>query len=284
MRGGEQKQGYTIVEVMIFLAISSLMFIMAAGFISGRQARSEFRQGMNDINSQVQQTINDVSNGFYPSNGDFACSADNSGSTPTFPNGANVTGTNKGCTFIGKVMQFGVGSPDSTTYNVYSIVGRQFQTDNKSLTPPTKFSQVKPVAMTGAGGSKDLTQSMSLKWGLQVDKMYDGTTEIGAFGFFAGFANTDSDNNLDSGAAAPIAIAIPGSHLGQSKTDIDSQINSLSNASTIIDYNPQIFVCFKGSSRQYGRLTIGSSDNVQGQKLATHIQITSNGPSTGCPA
>jgi type II secretory pathway pseudopilin PulG len=283
MRGGRQKQGYTIVEVMVFLAISGFMFILAAGFISGKQAKSEFRQGMNDINSHIQQTISDVSNGFYPSAGDFACSADGLGSTPTFPGGVNGVGTNKGCTFVGKVIQFGVGSPDSTTYNTYSIVGRQFQTDDKSLTPPTNFQQAKPVAMTGIGGSKDLTQTQNLEWGLTVDKMYNGTTPIGAIGFFAGFATT-TDTNLDSGAATPVAIAIPSSQLGQGKPNIDTQVNSLSDASTVIDTDPEIIICFKGGGRQYGRLTIGTSDNVHSQKLSTHIQITSGAPSPECSA
>ncbi len=283
MRGGRQKQGYTVVEVMIFLAISGFMFVIAAGFINGKQARAEFKQGMNDINSQIQQTISDVSNGFYPSNGDFTCSADNLGSTPTFSGSTSGVGVNKGCTFMGKVMQFGVGSPTSTKYNIYSIVGRQFQTDYKTLLPPTNFQEAKPVAMTGNGNTKDLTQAKTLEWGLQVDKMYNGTTEIGAFGFFAGFA-TSTDSNLDSGAAAPVAIAIPGSHLGEDKSQMDSQINSLSNPLTVIDPDPKIIMCFKGTASQYGRLTIGASDNLKGQKLVTHVQITTGGPATGCPA
>src|ERR1044071_4210461 len=75
MRGGEQKQGYTIVEVMVFLAISGFMFLIAAGFVAGRQSTAEFKQGMNSINDQMRQVINDVGNGFYPSNSDFTCNA-----------------------------------------------------------------------------------------------------------------------------------------------------------------------------------------------------------------
>ena len=285
MRVGTKKQGYTIVEVMIFLAISGFMFIIAAGFVSGKQAKSEFRQGMNDINSQIQQTIEDVSNGFYPSNGDFGCEAVGPG-TPSFPASvANETGTNKGCTFIGKVVQFGVDSPTSPKYNIYSVIGRQFQADSESYLPPTNFVEAKPVAMTGASGSKDLTQTSTLKWGLEVDEMYNHTraTPIGAVGFFSGFAST-TNTNLDSGAAAVTAIPIPNSQLGQGTTDIDGQITSLSDGTAVIDTDPEITICFKGASNQYGRLTIGTSDNVKGQKLATHIQISTGTPSTGCSA
>lgn len=280
MRGGEQKQGYTIVEVMIFLAISGFMFILAASFISGKQAKSEFKQGMNDINNNIRQVINDVSNGYYPSSGDFACSAGASG-VPTFPpTSPNELGANKGCTFIGKVMQFGVGSTSSTTYNTYSIVGRQFQGDAETLAPPLSFQQAKPFAMTGAAGSKDLTVTENLQWGLELEKMFNGTTPIGAFGFFSGFATT-TDTNLDSGAAAPIAIAVPGSALGQGATNIDSQMSSIASGTVTVDTKPEIIMCFKGGARQFGRLTIGTGDN-QDQRLSTHIQISTGTPSAGC--
>lgn len=284
MRGGGHKQGYTIVEVMVFLAVSGFMFVLAGAFVSGRQARSEFQQGMNSINSQIQQVASDVSNGFYPSSSNFACSADALGNAPTFPSGSAAEGTNQGCAFIGKTIQFGVGSANSPTYNIYTIVGRQFQTDSKTLLPPANFQQIKAVALTGNGGSPDLTQTQDLEWGLSVDHMYDNDTShpIGALGFFAGFA-TNSGGNLDSGAAAPTVIAIPGSQLGQTKNDMSSQVTSLSSPATVIDTSPNITMCFRGGARQYGRLTLGTSDNVQGQKLATHIQISTGAPTGICP-
>lgn len=286
MRGGEQKQGYTIIEVMIFLAISGVMFIIAASFVSGKQAKSEFRQGMNSINTQIQQTINDVSNGFYPSSSNFTCSASAAQGTPiTFNTGqAEDESTNPGgCTFMGKVMQFDVGTTSSSSYNIYSIIGRQYQTDNKSLIPPASFNDAQPVAATGNSGTPNLTDTNSFEWGLTVDKMYDKDQAhpIGAFGIFAGFASSDS-NKLASGAAAPMVIAIPGSQLGQTSTSIDTQIASLSDPHTVIDYAPNIILCFKGDASQYGTLTLGSSDSVQSQKLTTHIQITSGSPTPEC--
>ena len=57
MIGGNKPHGYTIVEVLIFLAISSLMFLLAATFISGKQSAVEFKQGMNDINTQIKSVV-----------------------------------------------------------------------------------------------------------------------------------------------------------------------------------------------------------------------------------
>jgi hypothetical protein len=287
MRVGTNSRGYTIVEVMVFLAVSGVMFIVAAGFINGKQANSEFRQGMNDVNSKIQQEINDVSNGFYPSNGDFACQASASGDV-TFGGPVKATGTNKGCTFMGKVMQFGLNGTDSQGYNIYTIVGRQFQTDDSTLLPPTNFNEERPVAVTGSGlsaGSQNLTERQDLKWGVRIDQIYNGDAShpIGAVGIFAGFASNQS-GDLDSGAATPIAIAIPNSQLGQSSNAIDSWVSNLATASLVLDTNPDITMCFRGSGGQYGRLNIGTSDNVKGQRLATHIQISNKQPTGICPA
>lgn len=289
MRARIDTRGYTITEVMIFLAVSGFMFIVAAIFISGKQARGEFQQGMNDINTKIQQTISDVSNGFYPSNSNFTCSAGGVGQRPSFSAGANEQGINEGCIFMGKMMQFGVKNTDDIGYNVYTIIGRQFQTDDSTLIPPANFAGAQPVAVTGLAGSysaaaQNMTQEQELEWGLHIDKMYDGDTShpIGAVGFFAGFASS-TNNQLASGAAAPFAVAIPGSQLDQMPDGptIDGLVNGLTGLSTIP--NPNIILCFKGGANQYGRLTIGSSTNVQGQRLTTSYQISSNAPTGICP-
>lgn len=63
MNGGYQSRGYTIVEVLIFMAVSGLMFVMAVVFVSGKQANAEFRQGLYVVNSDIRSVINDVANG-----------------------------------------------------------------------------------------------------------------------------------------------------------------------------------------------------------------------------
>jgi type II secretory pathway pseudopilin PulG len=280
MRGGKQKQGYTVVEVLIFLAVSGMMFVIAASFISGKQAKGEFRQGINDMNTQIRQAINDVANGYYPSTGNFVCQSNASG-VPSVggPGIAKDLGAKQGCTFLGKVLQFNInGSPDK--YNTYTVVGRQFRPSADpsiaaAYIPPSSFSEAMPVV----AGS--LTQSNTLKWGIQLDKMTDNGTDIGAFGIFSGFSETDSDNNLDSGAAPPAAIGIPDTTLNQDPTVTQSRVADLVSAS--INTTPRIVMCFSGAARQYGRLTIGTSGNVQGQKLTTSIQITSGAPTAGCP-
>jgi type II secretory pathway pseudopilin PulG len=233
MRGGLSSRGYTIVEVMVFLSISGVMFLMAITFISGKQAKSEFRQSMNELNTQIQQVIGDVSNGFYPSNNDFSCSSAATGN-PMPGALTNQQGTNLGCVFMGKVVQFDVadasGTPDPTAYNIYSVAGRQYA-PNTVNTPPAKFSQAEPILVTSP---KDLTASNSVQWGSQVTAMYDGTPAIaiGAIGFFGSFGQQPG-GNVQSGSQTTIAVPIPGSGLGQQKSALVNLIATPSEASLL---------------------------------------------------
>ena len=73
LKVGTNSYGYTIVEVMIFLAVSSLMFLIAVGFISGKQNNVEFTLSVNTLKSDIQQVFNNVSSGYYASRNNFSC-------------------------------------------------------------------------------------------------------------------------------------------------------------------------------------------------------------------
>lgn len=278
MRGGEQKQGYTIVEVMVFLAISGFMFIIAASFVSGRQATAEFKQGMNSINDQTRQVINDVSNGFYPSNSDFPCHA-NAAGPPLFSGTNAEQGANQGCVFLGKVIQFSLDANPSD-YAVYSIAGRQ-NVGGVNTAAPASFVQAQPRAITAP---TDLTQINHIEWGVRVTNMYNGapnpSNEIGAVGFFGSF------NASSQGSSQTVtAVAIPHSRLNWSQSamlsgslNLPSEPIDLDNA-VAANPNPNILICFQGGIGQFGSLNIGGNS---GQRLSTSIRIGTNAGDVGC--
>jgi type II secretory pathway pseudopilin PulG len=260
----KRQKGYTIVEVLIFLAVSGLMFVVAASFVSGKQAKSEFRQGMNAVNDQVRQVINDVSNGYFPAGSGFVCSAGPSG-PPTFPtNSPQEQGTNKGCVFMGKVIHF---SPhgESRLINLITVAGRQYVTTDTAGTVPTSFSQARPTAVPG------LTEETQLQWGLELTKATTGTNPINGVGFFSSFGSYDSSGVLASGNQSVVVVPITGT-LNMPASAMEETI-----ASSITDGNvapnPRITLCFEGGNDQYGTLTIGDASG-QGQRLATAIRIS----------
>lgn len=279
MNGGKNRKphgfGYTIVEVMLFLAISGFMFVLAAIFINGKQANAEFRQGINDANTQLRTVMNDVVNGFYPSANNFQCMTNLSGA-PYFPAGTKNQGQNLGCLFIGKVVQFGVqGSGNSTDgwsgYSIYSVAGRQFA--NGSLTqPPASFADSQPVAIT----SGNITQKKAFQWGITATSVCSPapslpakctSTTPGAIGFFGAFGSFDSSNTLQSGSQTVNLAIIPGSKLGDA--DEVGNIPSLATSGSILT-DPNILICFKNGKGRTASITLGGA---HGQQLSTDITM-----------
>ncbi len=312
-------KGYTIVETMIFLAVSGLMFVLAASFISGKQAAVEFKQSAENLNSQIEQVIGSVSNGYYPFNSNFTCSYNGDSATITTIAGNNGEGTNgpsgsqgsqSGCTYLGRAIQFCVGTAASScneqNYNVYTIAGSQYANGGDPLTspPPSSYQEAYPVVLDCTANLQPLqcsninfsdTQQDTTGGGLAVYKVVDnystGQTEpYSAIAFLSSPAGVisgpggSSGQLLDSGAQTinPVPIvganAISNGNLGntyQSMLGILNNSNSYSNYSTFTSAQ----ICLTGGGNQYAEITIGSSALSAG--LTSQLQF-SNSPPTGC--
>ncbi|MDL2363580.1 MAG: hypothetical protein QFB86_04340 [Patescibacteria group bacterium] len=288
MRSNSGSQGYTVLEVMIFLAISGLMFVLAASFISGKQSKSQFKQGMNDFKSNIMRVENDVSNGFFPSNANFSCTAGSAGQ-PTFGATAKAQGTNQGCAFIGKIVQFvpddgTVSGGNKKVYNLVTLAGRQYQSDVNSL-PPESFAQSRPIAIYSPAGTPDLTEKINLQWGLEVTKVYTGADNhtIGAFGMFSSFSKSSS-GTLDTGGQSTLLMEMPSSTMNQTETSLAGSLGTAATLSAldaaVAGQSPTISVCLKGDNNQHGLLTVGGGN---GQRLATTIQVSDTAMGS-CPA
>lgn len=282
MNGGKNRKlrelGYTIIEVMLFLAISGFMFVLAAIFINGKQANAEFRQGINDASTQIRTVMNDVINGFYPSGNNFSCSAAVSG-PPNIVAGSTTQGQNLGCLFIGKVIQFGVqGSGNATNgwskYRIYSVAGRQFA-NGSAVQAPATFADAQPVAIT----IPNLIDNEVFKWGLAITSVCSpaptsptkctGNTP-GAIGFFGAFGSFDSSNTLQSGSQEVNIALIPGSKLDD--PDEVGGIQSLGASGSVLS-QPNILLCFQDGKGRKASITLGGPN---GQQLSTSISIGDN--------
>ena len=65
MFGGMKPHGFTIVETLIFLAVSGLMFVSVLAYIGGKSGQTEFDQGIHSVFSQLQSIPASVSAGEY---------------------------------------------------------------------------------------------------------------------------------------------------------------------------------------------------------------------------
>jgi hypothetical protein len=183
MNGGKNK-GYTVIEVMIFLAVSGVMFVIAAVFISGKQASAQFTQGVDELASNLRTLVQEVSNGQYPDVGiPYSC-------TPSSPrvsiSGTSGTaqGTRSNCLYLGKIVQFKVKDTAGSGYNVFSIAGQRL---DSSGNPVATLGAANPGPIRNTTDNIETTQAFTIPQGLSVETI---TFSDGASGYGVGFLNT----------------------------------------------------------------------------------------------
>ncbi len=238
------------------------MFTLAAIFISGKQSNAEFKQGMNDLATQLQNVANQVANGFFPSTNSLSCTIGASGSPQTAVVNGTTQGTNKACIFLGKVVQFDIAGDSGSGYNVYTVVGRRYASDTNTNVLSSSFTEAKPVAATS------LTDNKHAQWSLTVSKLYSGTDVVGAIGFFGSFG-TGGGATLDSGSQTTVFVVPKNSASSRSQTDFaNTVIPGISDGDVV--NQPNIAICVNSNTEQPGSVTIGG---INGQRLVARIKV-----------
>lgn len=195
-----KKLGFTIVETMIVLAVSGGLFVIAALYINGRQAKTEFQVGVRDAQTKIQQVINEVNSGYYPSES-FSCTPNSSsGGILAIGSGSDSQeqGKHDGCILIGKTIVV----HDGKLY-VFSLAGNRTTTDGtgKRDVQSPKEAHATAIAKAGASSSAnnnapDITEIYILQNGLTFNGYKEGsdtkqtTTSPYAFSVMGSFAQT----------------------------------------------------------------------------------------------
>ena len=182
MKSGLKSRGFTIVEVLIFLAVSSALMVSAFALISGSQDKASFTQSINDVQQQIDSVINNVANGYY-SAGETQRKCTLNNGVPDFdpdPNNTVDRGSSAQCIFLGRFIAFEDGSDE---YIVYNVAGAR----------QIAGSDVKTMAEANPTIIPDTEQKYTLKNGLTFEKDPVGVTN-NAFGFFNGLGNGISDS------------------------------------------------------------------------------------------
>ena len=118
--------GYTILEVMIFIAVTGALFLTAILAMGGQTPKVQFNQSMRDIESTVRGLVNDATTGLFNNADKVSCSVDASGVVSLAPSATDQTGKNSSCIFVGKAVQFGEsGNEGDQNINIYTLIGRR---------------------------------------------------------------------------------------------------------------------------------------------------------------
>jgi len=268
-------EGYTILEVMIFLAVTAGLFVMIAGTFSRRQATTEFSIAVRDMESRLQDIANDVSTGYYSNPGTFRCRI--IGAAPDIVAGTNTQGTNNDCIFVGRVAQFDLAGSSGKQFNLYSVVGAR-QASGEDV---ENFDEAQPRALANPVSPVDLTEGLSVPVGLVIRSMYAVGTRtnptlrypIRAAGFFSSFGAGSSDPTSLTVNVMPIGgLASGNPPVSNSKADVVSAVSRVNNARATEYANPPggIMVCMDGdNTNQHVLLKLGGN----ARQLATDSTI-----------
>ncbi len=262
MTKGEKSNGYTIVEALFFLAISTFLLVITYGVVAAQQNKTKFTQAVYEMESQIKDMMNDISTGYYAAPNRLKCVANPTVSTTptvTWPSPSPELGTNQDCIFIGKVIQF---EHAPGVYVDYLVAGRRLNPDGSEV---TSIAEAHPIAFNNYTLDRKVPGSMAVAYVKYTDDN-GAISDAYAFGFFTQFGKY---NNLalSSGSLGVDLMPIPNTY---SPKDIPMEIkNNL--ASVSVDARGSIKIGFErtGGRLQCGVITIGGN----GRSLTTDVEI-----------
>ncbi|MEK7603237.1 MAG: hypothetical protein AAB459_03270, partial [Patescibacteria group bacterium] len=278
----------------MFLAVSGALFVIAMGFISGRQNQAYFTSSLREFQQQIEDLINDVTTGYYPT-GSFTCQYDPSPGNPESANGISFSsvaaeqGTRDQCTFIGKVIHFDL---TNKKFTAISVAGGRLNTAKQAV---KTFDEANPQPLGAEFGNSSptgMTETFSLKGGLEFTAIYATTpfaSAPAAFGIFTNFGE-ETPGNTPGTLAASIA-SIPSSSSTDSVGNTGSKIVSMGTPANIVTRNIAVIICLNqgAGSGKKAALIIGAKNRGLFPELAianADAKVSEVGISgvTQCPA
>jgi type II secretory pathway pseudopilin PulG len=246
--------GYTIIEVMIFLVVSTALLVAVMTTLSGKQERTRFTESVEILDRDYRDALNDVSTGFYPTAGDFTCTSDSSGLQ--FPVGTTEQGANTGCIFLGKAI--GPGASPSQ-YNVYTMVAAR---GAKNLTEAH-------TQLLGVGTNPGLVDKRSSLADIQVVKMISrtsGRTDVQGIAIVSEFNQTSGVGNKITGNASRVTL---------NEVYGNFTANAGKPAPSMLPADKGTLICLRqGSNGRIAAILLGTT----GSQLSTEIKFDSETP------
>jgi hypothetical protein len=238
--------GYTIIEVLVFLAVSGMLAVSAMLYVNGQQQRTEFDTGVRDFASKLEDITNDISTGYYAYGGKFKCVASPNAQPNLTGGGATQKeGENSDCVYVGDVLHFAPSGTNKRSMNIYGVAGNRLTSSGREATCVTdailgcagqgtfpiliangaapECSGAPPPWCRNVGGP-DFTDSYDLR-GVTINLVTynDGAVHTtGAFGFFTSFGNY-SGANLISGSVVQSKLAAIKTNLAYAGLDKDKR-------------------------------------------------------------
>jgi len=266
-----KEDGFTFIEVMITLSISAAMLVITMITLGGQQRGTQFSQGMRDLESKVQDVMNDVSTGFYP-NSTVGC-IPNYSEGPTFNSAVVEQGSNIGCMYVGKAIQF---RQDKIV--IYTLVGNRFSSA-VGRTQSSSFSVSRPVIAT------HLTEEKAYLWGITTKEMYTDALLPVTNSALVVFASTTNATGSPAGTSAfnsgvqrisPLISGIPESTAIQTTSAGADITPTILRSLTSWVAGDRLTVCFEDATGGAGRLAGGLIVEGGTRNMLARLQLESD--------
>lgn len=265
--------GFTIIEIMIVLAVSALLVVVALNFVSGDTNKTDFNISINNLKQQIEEVITQASNGYYTDNDNFKC--DGTTNPVTITTGADTQGQgqNYGCILLGTVVQFNPGGNGSVFYN-YPVAGNEYIGQQS----PGTIDQASPVLIQNDNVPFTFTYGVKVVSMLEVDTTSGASRSTTAIGFLTSdsggnITSLDDLSGTNSGSqslslyydsASPLEPGLSTSHLAK---DVVQQHLLPTN---------EVAICFDGGDNQSGLIKIGGAT----AGLSTELTVYEGGACT----
>lgn len=247
--------GYTIVEVMIVLTISSALFATAVFGYSAQNRRTAFTQSIKELELKIQDTLNDVGTGYYPNSGNFSCVRAGSPAYPAIAGGTSQQGTNQDCIFVGKALDLTSEAGDNT-FETYTIMGLRSSSTNADLSA----SSIEDTANRTIAGIDGAVEGYTVNGALNIKRTLigDGSTNDQSKGFavVSGFGG----GVLGGSGATSNQVSI---------ASIDTAYNFGSTSALAVrasDLNKTITICLEeadsGADARHATIKIGLGSKI----------------------
>ena len=249
--------GYTIVEVLIVLTVSSALFSMVAFSFSGKQAKNESTQSARDLESLIQSTVNNVFNANYPSG--LRCQLTGLGGSPVVSVDATVKpGSTRGCIFIGKIISFRQRSAQ-----VASVIGRQFQGSTTADIENIAQSMARVVTVAGV-------ETYSYPYSMTVSKVETAgvtPTQFGSLAFIYELGGAASSNNPLSGSRTVNVYRAGGT------VATPQSLGSVTQDSFVLA-SEGVRICLVAGNGEVNELLVGGNNNANDTFINMNVGAT----------
>ncbi len=301
------KSGFTLVEVMIFIAISGVLFILGLKNLIDTQQKDQFNVALGNIKSQLQVYLNDAANGNYQLPNGYYC-------VPSSPrlsvtNAVHVVTDSPDCSYLGSALYLlNNGAINQSKILIFPVFGYTFKNnsivDGFSQIKPnsTSLSDSLPVSNSNLFTTYNLPSSVSLSSVTFVDN-HGVKNNINLFLLLSNYNQYTASNSLNSGSqfsriipiiplVSPIdyssQIGVNAVNYVDELTDQCSENNSLplpaytcrlntanleiSSSATPINPSSGISICLNDTNgSESANLTIGNTNQSSNSTIYTKL-------------